>query len=222
MLWPQRRGIPLTAKLIKDLKAGHRRYKESRLPEYKPLFKKLADRGQNPKALCIACSDSRVDPALLFDQDPGDLFVVRNVANVVPPYETKPGYHGTSAAVEFAVTGLKVSDIIVMGHAQCGGIQALIKMSDGEPPLGEFIGPWMSIAESAVGLAQQDDSAAIDRATRTEHAVVRLSLQNLLTFPWIASAVTEGALTLHGFYFDISNGAVMWLNPESGHFEDFA
>lgn len=212
----------MTAKLIKDLKAGHTRYKESRLPDYEPLFKKLADRGQNPKALCIACSDSRVDPALLFDQDPGDLFVVRNVANVVPPYEPKPGYHGTSAAVEFAVTGLKVSDIIVMGHAQCGGIQALIKMSDGEPPLGEFIGRWMSIAESAVDLAQNDDCGATDRVTRTEHAVVRLSLQNLLSFPWIADAVKQGTLTLHGFYFDISNGSVMWLNPASNHFEDFA
>lgn len=214
--------MTLTANLIKDLKAGHARYKESRLPEYRPLFKQLADRGQNPKALCIACSDSRVDPALMFDQDPGDLFVVRNVANVVPPYEPKPGYHGTSAAVEFAVRGLEVSDIIVMGHAQCGGIQALIGMADGEQPLGEFIGPWMSIARPAVNLAKEASGSVTDRTVKTEQAVVRLSLENLQTFPWITEAVADGALQLHGFYFDIRNGSVMWLNPGSDQFEDFA
>ncbi len=208
--------------IIDDLRSGHARYRKERLPDYQPLFKKLADRGQNPKALVIACSDSRVDPALMFDQEPGDLFIVRNVANVVPPYEPKPGYHGTSAALEFAVKGLEVSDIIVMGHAQCGGINALMSMADGEAPIGEFIGPWMSIAEPAVQLAQQDTDTSTNRSVRTEQAVVRLSLQNLKTFPWVTERIANGSLALHGFYFDISNGFVQWLNPEEDKFEDFA
>ena len=207
--------------LIKELRAGHSRYKETRLPDYQPLFKKLADRGQNPKALVIACSDSRVDPALMFDQEPGDLFIVRNVANLVPPYEPKPGYHGTSAALEFAVKGLEVSDIIVMGHAQCGGIQALIGMADGKQPEGEFIGPWMSIAAHAVQIAQQGNNKDRNRAVQTEQAVVRLSLQNLETFPWVTERIANGSLELHGFYFDISNGFVQWLNPTEDKFEDF-
>lgn len=209
------------ASLIDDLRAGYTRYQQSRLPDYRPLFKKLAERGQNPKALVIACSDSRVDPALMFDQDPGDLFVVRNVANVVPPYEPKPGYHGTSAALEFAVKGLGVSDVIVMGHAHCGGIQALLKMTSGEPPPGEFIGPWMSIARPAVQLAREVENPAEDRAVRTEHAVVRLSIENLKTFPWVTERVEQGRLTLHGFYFSVGDGSVMWLNPDSDSFEIF-
>jgi carbonic anhydrase len=212
----------LVKTIIDDLRNGHARYRKERLPDYQPLFKKLADRGQNPKALVIACSDSRVDPALMFDQEPGDLFIVRNVANVVPPYEPKPGYHGTSAALEFAVKGLEVSDIIVMGHAQCGGINALMSMADGEAPIGEFIGPWMSIAEPAVQLAQQDTDTSTNRSVRTEQAVVRLSLQNLKTFPWVTERIANGNLALHGFYFDISNGFVQWLNPEEDKFEDFA
>ena len=208
--------------LIEDLRLGHTRYRDHRLPEYQPLFKKLAERGQKPKALVVACSDSRVDPALMFDQEPGDLFLVRNVANVVPPYEPKPGYNGTSAALEFAVKGLGVSDIIVMGHAQCGGIQALIDMADGEPPIGEFIGPWMSIARPAVQQALKAEDDGSNRATKIEQAVVRLSLQNLETFPWVSSRITDKQLTLHGFYFDISNGSVKWLNPYSDLFENFA
>ncbi|MBT5240584.1 MAG: carbonic anhydrase [Rhodospirillaceae bacterium] len=209
--------------LVENLRSGHKRYRDTRLPEYQPLFKKLADRGQDPKALVIACSDSRVDPTLMFDQDPGDLFIVRNVANVVPPYEPKPGYHGTSAALEFAIKGLEVTDIIVMGHAQCGGVNALIEMADGEPPVGEFIGPWMSIAMPAVQDAGEAGDGHIDpdRTIKTELAVVRLSIQNLQTFPWVTSRVADGSLNIHGFYFDIRNGFVHWLNPEKDRFEDF-
>ncbi len=208
--------------LIETLRAGHARYRESRLPDYRPLFQKLAEQGQDPKALVIACSDSRVDPALLFDQHPGDLFVVRNVANVVPPYDPEPGYHGTSAALEFAVTGLQLQDIIVMGHAHCGGIQALIDMTESGQTVGEFIGPWMSIAKPAAEEAKTSDGNNPDRAVRTEHAVIRLSLRNLRTFPWVTERVKDGHLALHGFYFNVSDGSVMWLNPETNQFEDFA
>ena len=207
--------------LFETLREGHARYREARLPEYRPLFKKLADTGQDPKALVVACSDSRVDPTLLFDQDPGDLFIVRNVANVVPPYEPGAGYHGTSAALEFGVKGLELSDIIVLGHAHCGGIQALIEMTDGESPPGEFIGPWMSIAEQAA-LQAKEESNGEDRAVKTEQAVVRMSLKNLMTFPWVADRVTSGSLTTHGFYFDIRDGSVMWLNANTDQFENFA
>ncbi len=210
------------SELIKTLRDGHARYRESRLPEFKPLFKELAERGQDPKALVIACSDSRVDPALLFDQDPGELFVVRNVANVVPPYEPDPGYHGTSAALEFAISRLGMSDIIVLGHAHCGGIEALIEMADGEPAMGEFIGPWMSIARPAVHMAKDAGTDHHDRAVRTEQAVIKLSLNNLATFPWVSERLSDGRLTLHGFYFDIADGSVMWLNPGTDQFEDFA
>ncbi len=208
--------------LFDDLREGYIRYRDERLPAYGPLFKNLSDRGQRPKALVIACSDSRVDPAFMFDQNPGDLFVVRNVANVVPPYEPKPGYHGTSAAIEFAVMGLQVTDIIVLGHAQCGGIQALVGMADGDPPAGEFIGPWMSIARPAVSMARHLEDDPSDRFANTEQAVVRLSLENLETFPWVSKRIASGALKMHGFYFDISKGFVKWLNPDTNCFEEFA
>ncbi|MDG2243136.1 MAG: carbonic anhydrase [Rhodospirillaceae bacterium] len=210
--------------LVETLRSGHQRYRETRLPEYQPLFKELADRGQSPKALVIACSDSRVDPTLMFNQNPGELFVIRNVANVVPPYDPGPGYHGTSAALEFAITGLELTDIIVMGHAQCGGVNALIQMADGAPTAGEFIGPWMSIAMPAVQAASEggDGHVDTDRGIKTELAIVRLSIQNLQTFPWVASRVADGTLNIHGFYFDIRNGFLHWLNPEKDRFEDFS
>lgn len=212
----------MTAKLIKDLKAGHSRYKDLHVSDFQPLFKELAEYGQHPKALCIACSDSRVDPALLFDQHPGDLFLVRNIANVVPPYEPNPGHHGTSAAIEYAVRGLQVSDIIVMGHAQCGGVKALTDMANGAAPIGEFVGRWMSMALPAVEMAKETADKDTEKAVSVEHAVVRLSLQNLKSFPWVAERVEWGSLELHGFYFDMSNGSVMWLNPASDKFEDFS
>lgn len=208
-------------KMISALREGHARYKESRLPEYKDLYKKLADSGQEPKALMITCSDSRIDPALLFDQNPGDLFVIRNVANVVPPYDPRAGYHGTSAALEYAVKDLNISDIIVMGHANCGGVEALIEMVDGKPPSGEFIGSWMAIAQPAAISVKDKHSDNVDRNMRTEHEVVRLSLDNLLTFPWVAEKNSNNQLALHGFYFDIRDGSMLWLNSHSNQFENF-
>ena len=133
----------------------------------------------------------------------------------------RAGYHGTSAALEFGVKSLELSDIIVLGHAHCGGIQALIEMTDGESPPGEFIGPWMSIAEQAA-LQAKEESNGEDRAVKTEQAVVRMSLKNLMTFPWVADRVTSGSLTIHGFYFDIRDGSVMWLNANTDQFENFA
>jgi len=174
---------------------------------------------QNPKVLVIACSDSRVDPAILLGCEPGDMFVVRNVANLVPPYETNPGHHGVSAALEYAVKVLKVEHVIVLGHSCCGGIQAL--MAPGRDGLGEFIAPWVSIADQALGeVARELPGKPQDLRQRAcEQAAVLVSLENLLTFPWIWEKVMTGKLYLHGWYFDMGKGELFSYLPETGSFE---
>lgn len=215
-------GRTLSVITLERLRDGYSRYRTHWFPDYEPLFKQLAEEGQHPKALVVSCCDSRVNPALVFDQDPGDLFVVRNVANVIPPYAPDPGCHGTSAAVEFAVTVLEVADIIVLGHAKCGGIQALIDMASGKRLPGEFLKPWISIAEPALQLAESKGESDQEHTVRAELGVVRLSLDNLATFPWVAERMKRGRLELHGFYFDVHDGSVKWLNPETDSFENFA
>ena len=174
---------------------------------------------QNPKVLVIACSDSRVDPAILTGCAPGDMFVVRNVANLVPPYENAPGYHGVSAAVEYAVKVLQVEHVIVLGHSCCGGIQAL--MTADPEALGEFIAPWVKIAEPALRevsekLTNKDDKL---RQCACEQASVLVSLENLLTFPWIWEQVMTGRIYLHGWYFEMNRGELLSYLPETGSFE---
>lgn len=174
---------------------------------------------QNPKVLVIACSDSRVDPAILLGCEPGDMFVVRNVANLVPPYEKTPGRHGVSAALEYAVKVLEVEHVIVLGHSCCGGIQAL--MAPGREGLGEFIKPWVDIAHSAleeVGqrLADKDEPL---RQRACEQAAVLVSLDNLLTFPWLWERVVQERIYLHGWYFDLKRGELLSYLPETGAFE---
>jgi carbonic anhydrase len=182
------------------------------------LFSDLKE-AQNPKVLVIACSDSRVDPALLLGVEPGDIFVVRNVANLVPPYENAPGRHGVSAALEYAVKVLKVEHVIVLGHSFCGGIQAL--MTPDREGLGEFIAPWVKIAEAALNevttkLPDKDDSV---RQRACEQASVLVSLENLLTFPWLWERVMTGSVYLHGWYFDMQKGELLSYLPETGTFE---
>jgi carbonic anhydrase len=174
---------------------------------------------QAPKVLVIACSDSRVDPAILMGCEPGDMFVVRNVANLVPPYEKFPGHHGVSAAVEYAVKVLQVEHVIVLGHSGCGGIQAL--MAPDSEALGEFIAPWVKIAEPALRevsekLPNKDDAL---RQCACEQASVLVSLENLLTFPWIFDRVMTGRVYLHGWYFDMKRGELLSYLPETGTFE---
>jgi len=176
-------------------------------------------KNQNPKVLVIACSDSRVDPAILLGCEPGDMFVVRNVANLVPPYETSKGQHGVSAALEYAIKVLEVEHVIVLGHSCCGGIQAL--MTPARAGLGEFIAPWVSIAEPAlqeVDKELQDKPDAI-RQRACEQASVLVSLENLLTFPWIWERVMTGRVYLHGWYFDLHKGELLSYLPETGSFE---
>ena len=192
---------------MEQLIEGYRRFREETWPGERARYEALAKRGQRPETMVIACSDSRVDPQTVFGAVPGELFVVRNVAGLVPPYQPDSGYHGTSAALEFAVRVLKVSRIVVLGHAQCGGVQALV---EGIPPeAGDFVGPWMALARDA--LDRQSNEAETD-SIHYEMAVIRLSLAALQTFPWIRDAAAEGRLEIFGFRFDIHTGTLMQLD----------
>ncbi|MFO0995074.1 MAG: carbonic anhydrase [Alphaproteobacteria bacterium] len=203
---------------LERLVDGFRAFRESYYEANKPLFDALAREGQAPKVMVIGCADSRVDPLLILGAGPGDVFVVRNVANLVPPYAPDGRYHGTSAALEFAVQVLGVEHIVVLGHAQCGGVRALI---EGSPVAGkgdDFVGAWMSIAGAA-----RDRVAALPVSRRQragEHATVKVSLDNLMTFPWIAERVAGSRLALHGWYFDIETGRLLQLDPSSQSFRD--
>ncbi len=200
---------------------GFKRFQENYFGRDRALFGELKQ-GQSPSALVVACSDSRVDPAILTDCQPGDLFVVRNVANLVPPYEQGAGLHGVSTALEFGVTSLGVEHIIVLGHRQCGGIKAL--MHDGTESRGEFIGNWMKIASRARErvLEELPEANAEEKLCACEQASILVSLENLLTFPWIKERVQAGSLRLHGWYFDIEQGSMVAYNPYAKCFESFS
>lgn len=182
--------------------------------QFEPLKK-----GQSPKTMLIGCSDSRVDPALLTHSAPGEIFVVRNVANLVPPYETSGGLHGVSAALEYAVCHLLVENIIVLGHSQCGGITALMAGGCGCKGDG-FIDGWISIAAPARDkvLAALPKKEARLQQRAAEQAAILLSLENLHSFPWIEQRIAEGTLSLHGWYFDMEAGELLGYQPHSGLF----
>ncbi|MBL6457663.1 carbonic anhydrase [Belnapia sp. T6] len=190
---------------------GYRRFREETWPQQRARFEELAERGQSPKTMVIACSDSRVDPQMIFAAAPGELFVVRNVANLIPPYMPDAAFHGTSAALEFAVRVLKVERVVVLGHALCGGMAALL---NGAPPEAQdFVAGWITIAEAARERVLRCDSAE-DRQEVAEHEAVRISLRNIMTFPWVAEAVREGRLTLHGAHFGVATGKLMLLGAD--------
>lgn len=193
-----------------QLIAGYRRFRAGTWRNQRARFEELSERGQHPRALVIACSDSRTDPQMVFDAAPGELFVIRNIANLVPPYRPDDQPHGVSSAIEYAVRVLRVRDIVVMGHATCGGIKALL---DGTPPeLSDFVGPWVRIAEPARRRAMQ--VAPEHRHDFCERESVRLALANLMTFPWIKSAVGTGSLSLHGGFFGIRSGIFERLDAD--------
>lgn len=176
--------------------------------------------GQRPGTLLIGCCDSRVDPALLLGCDPGDIFTVRIVASLVPPCGSARSHHGVSAAIQFAVESLKVSRIIVLGHAQCGGIRALVEQDINTSREEDFIGKWMSIAEPARARVMSTMQGASLREQRRacELASILVSLKNLETFPWVKAAKFAGSLTLHGWYFDLDTGALLGYAPRSDAF----
>src|SRR5271165_7447563 len=189
---------------------GYRRFRADVWPVERARYEALAHWGQSPETMVIACSDSRVDPQTVFGAVPGELFVVRNVAALVPPYSPDAGYHGTSAALEFGVKVLKVARVVVLGHGQCGGVKA---MAYGPPPQArDFIASWVAIGKPAVEAAGE---APEGRLERIEAEVVRLSLANLMTFPWIAEAVAAGRLTLQGFLFDVHTGVLTSVGKDS-------
>jgi carbonic anhydrase len=205
------------------LTKGYRAFIEGRFAVERGRYQHLAGQGQSPSIMVIGCVDSRVSPEVIFDAAPGEILVARNVANLVPRYEPPSEedashQHGTSAALEFAVRALKVRDIVVLGHAFCGGIKAF---ASDEAPLtaSDFIGRWMSqIAPAADAItAPKDDSENYLR--QLEFASVELSLKNLMTFPFVKAAVDEGALRLHGAYFGVASGKLLVRNDRTGQFE---
>ncbi len=201
------------------LHEGYRAFRSGRLTEEADRYRLLAE-GQAPRVMVIACADSRVDPATIFAAGPGELFVVRNVAAIVPPHEENGGYHGTSAAIEFAITALKVETVLVMGHGQCGGIAAALSAADARP-VGRFIAPWVSLLDDCRDelVSTQPDLGSEDRQRAMEHVAVKQSLRNLLTFPFVANAVQAGTLKLEGAWFSIGEAQLHWLNQETGAFE---
>ena len=201
------------------LAAGYRRFRSERYAVEAERYRALA-KGQRPRTMIIACADSRADPATIFSAAPGELFVVRNVAALVPPYEEGGGYHGTSAAIEYGVTELAVPEIVVMGHGLCGGIAAAADAR----PAGRFIGP---LVDLLAGIREHLSGAppALNRAVRQkifEQLAVQYSLQNLRRFPFVKAAIDGGRLSLHGAWFAIAEGELEWLDGNSGQFEPIA
>ena len=191
--------------MITKLTQGYRRFREDRWPSKRAEYEQLATKGQKPHTLIVACSDSRADPALIFDTAPGELFVVRNVANLVPPYEPDGKLHGVSAALEFGVKVLGVKQIVVMGHAGCGGVNAMIH---GTPDsCRDFVLPW--VEQGTPTVKRVCESYPADQVERVaEEAIVKLSLENLRSFPWIAEREAAGELKLVGLHFGIADGVL--------------
>jgi len=203
---------------IEGLISGYREFRRERYPHQRALFSRLAH-GQNPRVMVIACADSRADPSVIFSAAPGELFVVRNVANIVPPYEEQGQFHGTAAALEFAITGLGVHDILVMGHAKCGGIAACLNPgSDGTR--GRFIGPWVALLDHLRRSikAQSVNLNADQLQLAMEQAAVGQSLVNIATYPFAVNAIESGQLRLHGAWFSIATGELHWREALTGRF----
>jgi carbonic anhydrase len=197
---------------------GYHAFTANRLPLERSRYEKLAETGQQPEVMVICCCDSRVSPEVIFDAHPGELFVVRNVANLVPPYTPSGFTHGVSAALEFAVQVLKVRHLMVMGHSHCGGIRAFVEHRGRADP-GDFIDNWMSLIEPAA--RSLDDGNGLSRAdylAQLERASVLVTLNNLVSFPWIKSRVEQQQLKLLGSYFDVATGAIEVYDPDRGVF----
>lgn len=203
-----------------DLIEGYRRFRRSGWATQRERWAELAE-GQSPRVMVIACSDSRVDPAQIFDARPGEMFVVRNVANLVPPFEPDSAYHGVSAALEFAVTQLEVDELVVMGHGSCGGCAAALtgQFDRAGHGAGHFIAHWIDMLTDARAAIRARHPILDQAAYRAmEHEGVRISLRNLRTFPWVREREQAGRLKLHGAYFAISDGILHVCDEASGGF----
>lgn len=202
-------------KTVDDMITGYRRFRAGVYAEQAELYQKLGH-GQDPDIMLIGCADSRAEPSDIFNAAPGQMFVVRNVANLVPPYQPNGGLHGVSAALEFAVNILKVKIIVVMGHGGCGGVTASLTKND-SPLIGEFVAPWVKLLDEARErvLASQP----VNPQFALELEGIETSIQNLMTFPFVREKVEAGALEIHGAWFAIKHGELHWRNPRSKRFE---
>jgi carbonic anhydrase len=201
---------------------GYKVFLGSRFRREQDRYKKLGTHGQSPKVLLIGCCDSRVSPEVIFDADPGEIFVVRNVANQVPPYAPDTHMHGTSAALEFAVMGLKVSHIVVMGHARCGGVrafaEAMVNPAQQSSATDGFIDKWMSLIAPAAKKLGPPTEPLADYCERLAKAAIIETFANLRSFPWLRAAEARGELTLNGAYFGVADGHLLALDEPTGAF----
>ena len=222
MMKPAPAALPETSPLPGYLIDRFRAWHNQRYAENRAWFARLASEGQRPRAMMVSCCDSRVNVVEMFGAEPGDLFVVRNVANLVPPYSPDHQHHGTSAAVEYAVNALKVAHIVVVGHSNCGGVHACHDMCAGlAPELEErssFVGRWMDILRPAYDRVAADVPEPEARPAALEREAVLVSLRNLATFPFVAQAVSTGMLTLHGAFIDIATGMLEFYDHRAGRF----
>jgi carbonic anhydrase len=203
-----------------DLIEGYHRFRTTEWRTERERWNELAE-GQSPKVMVIACSDSRVEPAIILDARPGEMFVVRNIAALAPPFETTPGHHGVSAALEFAVTQLEVEEIVVMGHGSCGGCAAALtrQFEHAQTGSGRFIGNWVKMLNEARDAVTKEHPALDDKAfLEMELRAVQVSMKNLRTFPWIAERETAAKLALHGCHFSINDGKLYVLDEAEGVF----
>ena len=197
---------------------GYNAFTTGRLPQEQDRYRELARGGQSPQIMVIGCCDSRVSPEVIFDARPGELFVVRNVANIVPPYAPDGQAHGVSAALEFGVAALKVKHIVVLGHAHCGGVKAFAEDAEPLSP-GDFIGKWMRLmAPAADKVGPRGAQSAAEFLTRLEHANIVNSLDNLMTFPVLRKLIERGSVVLHGAYFGVATGELSVFDRTNGEF----
>ncbi|MCC7069808.1 MAG: carbonic anhydrase [Deltaproteobacteria bacterium] len=207
---------------LRSLVTGYRRFRETGWAQQRERWTNLAQ-GQSPKVMVIACSDSRVDPTRIFDTDPGELFIVRNIAALVPPFEGDGGRHGVAAAVEFAVTQLEVEEILVLGHGSCAGCAAALnqRFAGTVPGDGGSMSRWLQILDVASDAVRARHPGALDRAAYAdmEHVAVQASLANLRTFPWLAERERRGKVKLHGGFFAIDDGVFHLLDEATDRFE---
>jgi carbonic anhydrase len=209
----------MTTSFPQHLIDGYRAFASQRLPTEQTRYRELSERGQSPAVMVIGCCGSRVSPEVIFDAGPGELFVVRNVANLVPVFQPDSGAHGVSAALEYAVQVLRIRHIVVLGHAQCGGIRAFIDDID---PLSssDFIGRWMAMfIKPGEKVGQRERESRQEFTTRIEKAAVFRSLENLMTFPFVRSRVERGEMELHGAYFGVAEGSLFVLDRETKEFK---
>jgi carbonic anhydrase len=209
---------PLPTSLIKR----YHGWRATTFEENREWYTKLAEEGQHPRSMVISCCDSRVQVTSFFGAETGDFFIHRNIAALVPPYQPNQDYHGTSAAIEYAVTGLKVANILIVGHTQCGGVKACHDMCSGAAPELEeessFVGRWMDILRPGFERVSARDHKEDEKVAALEKESILVSLENLSSFPFVKSRVDEGSLAVHGLIFDIHNGSIEVFDPENKGF----